>query len=380
MKASKATGRVKLGIARLASLQPLSSALLARWRLEESEATNTMTIGMKRGRLTLQYNPKWVDTLALPEVTAVLCHEANHFLMGHLDGDGQFPHRRAMVAAEETVANQWVPDELPLPGSPITLADFPDLSPDDDTQTRYDKLRLILPDTPIIEWTLDDHDGWDSILAGGALAQAVTTTCLAEAWESLSPEQKNAVPAPVQQKAQAASAQARTSLVGSGRATVPWQLLLRRYVGRSLQRRPVFGRPPRRFPELVGIIPGKARSGSRPRIMAVVDTSGSITSAMLAAISAELAVMARNHDVTVVEADDQVRATYKYRPITTVSGRGGTDFRPALALAARMRVDLVIYCTDGHGKLGQPPRCYVLWLLTPGGKHPCSWGRVIRMT
>ena len=41
------------------------------------------------------------------------------------------------------------------------------------------------------------------------------------------------------------------------RGTLDWRRRLRRYVGRVLSVQPDFGRPPRRFPELVGIVLGK---------------------------------------------------------------------------------------------------------------------------
>lgn len=47
------------------------------------------------------------------------------------------------------------------------------------------------------------------------------------------------------------------SALADGSATVPWQAILRRYVGRKLKRHPVFGRPPRRFPNMTGIVPGR---------------------------------------------------------------------------------------------------------------------------
>ena len=65
-----------------------------------------------------------------------------------------------------------------------------------------------------------------------------------------------------------------------------WRRFLRRYVGQLFQVRPVFNRPPRRFPSLVGVTPGKRRESERPKIMAVIDTSASITPELLRQIDA----------------------------------------------------------------------------------------------
>lgn len=48
-------------------------------------------------------------------------------------------------------------------------------------------------------------------------------------------------------------------LRGDEKGRLKWRHLLRRCVGQVLEIRPVFNRPPRRFPELVGIVPGKHR-------------------------------------------------------------------------------------------------------------------------
>jgi predicted metal-dependent peptidase len=116
--------------------------------------------------------------------------------------------------------------------------------------------------------------------------------------------------------------------------------------------------------------------------MAVIDGSGSMTASVLADISKELAVMSKTHRVLVVEADDKIRDVYPYRPVEAVKGRGGTDFRPALApdFLNQHSPDLVVYFTDGRGTAPvEQPSVPVIWCLTVGGRHPCAWGRVVNM-
>jgi len=150
-----------------------------------------------------------------------------------------------------------------------------------------------------------------------------------------------------------------------------------------MARRPAFGRPPRRYPHLAGIVPGQARRRLRPVVLAAVDTSGSLTDAMLADISAELGVMARNFVVTVVECDTVIHAVYRYsEPITAVHGRGGTDLRPPLetGFLRRHGADLVVYFTDGEGPGPEtPPAVPVVWCLTENGTNRTGWGREVRM-
>ena len=154
-------------------------------------------------------------------------------------------------------------------------------------------------------------------------------------------------------------------------------------MGQILQSRTVYSRPSRRFPDMVGIVPGKRRQGERPRVMAVIDTSGSITPQLLELISAELGMLARHHAVLVVECDAKVQKVYDYdSPLTVVHGRGGTNFGPPLEskFLRKHRPDLIVYFTDGFGPAPQRgPRIPLVWCLVPGGQRPAGWGRVIQM-
>jgi len=145
---------------------------------------------------------------------------------------------------------------------------------------------------------------------------------------------------------------------------------------------PTYLRPARRFPGLAGVVPGSVRR--RPRIMAVLDTSGSMEADVLAMVNRELPALARVGDVAVVECDDRVRSVRPYaRPLGEVKGRGDTDLRPPFEgrILSRIRPDAVVYFTDGGGEAPkQPPwGVPVIWCLTPGGETPASWGVTLRL-
>ena len=381
MKSSKTKGRIQLATDRLAAEKPLHAGILAQWRLVEDETVNTMGIGFQRGRLTLYFNPLFVDSLSLYELSAVLEHEVLHVLFGHCgehDSDQGADHRAMMIAQEVTV-NEWVSG--PLPGNPYLLEQYQSLPANESTEDRYQRLLAILPDG---EKNFDDHSRWEQLR--GQLGSAVVAAAIAKVWKDMTPEQRSKVNLPEDARKLVESA---VKVVGAsmalsdGIASVPWQQILRKYVGRSLQRRPVFTRPPRRFPDMVGILPGRGRQGSKPRIMAAIDTSGSMSQAILSDISAELSVMSRTHDVIVALCDTEIRAVYPYRPITEIQGRGGTDLRPVFDSAFLMEhhPDLVVYFTDGRGKAPvEAPHIPAIWALTANGRMPCPWGRMVRMS
>lgn len=385
---TEATGRVRLAIARLADAYPLHAGILGQWRLIEDDTVATMCVGMTpHGRLCLKYGPAFVGQLTLDELTGVLHHEANHCVLGHLLHQSEpGENRRARVIAEETVCNEWVAE--PLPGQPILLADFPHLPGNEDTDTRYDRLVqcAALPDRP----TLDDHDSWREIAGDPILGEFAVSLTVGTAWDGLSDDQKKKVDSQTAQQASRLCGSssigdaAASSSLGGGRASVPWQTVLRRYAGKLLSVRPVYGRPPRRFPHLVGVLPGKARQSAKPRVLAAIDTSGSLSNRNLADIGAELARLAKLAVVTVVECDTEIRSVCRYtKPMTGIKGRGGTDLKPPLepAFLRQHKPALVLYFTDGGGPAPEkPPRMPVVWVLTPSGRPPCKWGRVVQMT
>ena len=152
-----------------------------------------------------------------------------------------------------------------------------------------------------------------------------------------------------------------------------WRRRLRRYVGGAVEVRPVFNRPPRRFPTMAGILPGRRRHPAKPKIMAVIDTSGSITADLLQMIDGELARLAKTYDVKVVECDAMIHAVYDYKRIKKVKGGGGTDLCPPFEkeFLRQHRPDLLIYFTDGYGPApDKPPKVKVIWCLTPDGTRP----------
>jgi hypothetical protein len=167
-------------------------------------------------------------------------------------------------------------------------------------------------------------------------------------------------------------------------ALVPWKSRLRRYVGEALLvSRPSYARPSRRFPDLVGIVPGAASCPGKPVIQAVIDTSGSMSDAMLNDIATELRFLARRRRVIVVQCDDVVQSVERFTGrIDRCTGRGGTDFRPVFepSLLRRTKADVVIVFSDGYGPAPkEPPRVPVIWALTTPCQPPATWGDIIRL-
>jgi predicted metal-dependent peptidase len=319
-----------------------------------------MAVSRPEGRIHLRYNPRFVLGLKKEELDGVVHHEINHVVLGHLDADpNEFPHRRARLIAEEVTANEFVPE--PLPGEPLLLDQFPFLPPHEDTQQRYERLVMELPPDDQQGQgvaTLDDHSQWPNSPAADPMMALLHSLRYGIRAEDL-------------------------QLHGGKQALIPWRRVIRRHVRTRLERKAVYHRPPRRFPELLGVSPGIMLRQQRPHVLAAVDTSRSMDAPTLAQINAELEAIHRDHNLTVTECDQRIHATYAYRqPIQSVRGRGNTDFRPVFeaSFLGRINSELVIYFTDGKGRVpSRAPAIPVIWCLTAAGQKPTKWGHVYRM-
>ena len=130
----------------------------------------------------------------------------------------------------------------------------------------------------------------------------------------------------------------------------------------------------------------------KPVIAFVEDTSGSMGPAQLLEsriqacdVCTQLGIDTAwwiSADAGVSEPPKRVRIRdIKSMPVV---GRGGTDFRPAIALAQKLRpkVDLLIYNTDGDGPAPEfaPVGMEVVWCIVPsswGCVRPAPWGHMV---
>lgn len=411
-------------------------ANLVAGRVEENLVTRTLGVTVRDGSIRFLFNPSFVCNCSFDELVGVLHHEVNHLLFGHIFIDpARYPDRDARLIAEEVTANEFVTE--PLPGEPITLIKF-QLPPDECTDTRYMKLikrlaqkrkkvyqerfhqdrktvsegRKMVPeeqkkgpgnrkinpqkqkkrivDSPDVGsiQTLDDHDIWSEVRREGAVGRVIVKVGVQEAVRGISPKQWEKIPSllrmQIHQICCGTLAEDRViDILPDSQGAIDWRQQLRKYISGTVEIRPIFNRHPRRFPELVGIVPGYVYRPEKARVMAVIDTSGSISPEMLNKICGELDRMSRSHKMIIVECDAVVHATYSYSgSIRCVKGRGGTDLRPPFKsdILKTIHPDVIVYFTDGFGSApDRAPRVPVIWCVTASGEKPAAWGREIRL-
>lgn len=460
-----AMGRIKLARAMSLLLRshPFHGHVAAGWRARPEPSAGTMGVYWACGGVQLVWAPEFVHRISDAELAGVLLHEVHHVVLRH---PFLFPEQAnpppdfdayAAIVAEEVTVNEFV--TLPLPGNPMRLADFtkecPSLVPLESTRERYRKLydparaRRHHEEREKFKQTLeeqlkdllahlqggatgpnpgpnpgqhpgqlpDTHVGWGTFQSGGAAAALAVSVATAQAiarhGHTLSPELQKLIQAAHSVLGGAPGSTPGgmlETLAGTAQAKLAWQTILRRLLAVDHDRQPTYLRPPRRFPDLVGVLPGSRRVPTKLKILAAIDTSASMSAALLDEIAAELRVMSKSYDVAVVEFDAAIQRRYRVGPshasasgddpLTEMQGRGGTDFRPVFEretlkwAADGGELSGAVVFTDGYGPAPElPPREPVIWVLMGGpesglgggtgvipglGVHrPAQWGTVV---
>jgi predicted metal-dependent peptidase len=189
----------------------------------------------------------------------------------------------------------------------------------------------------------------------------------------------------------------RTLLADLPKSRTPWELLLRAQLTRALaaKRAVSWSRPTRSWLANQGRVRGQAqaemhaRSTRRmpwepghsalsptPRLVLVLDISGSIDAALLERFVREVQAIVRRTGagLTLVVGDMAVRHVRHLLPHTgatdllaslQVEGGGGTDFTPLLQEAEAHAPDLILVLTDLEGPARTRPKAPVIWAVPP---------------
>jgi predicted metal-dependent peptidase len=194
----------------------------------------------------------------------------------------------------------------------------------------------------------------------------------------------------------------RTLLADLPQSRTPWEWALRTRLSRALADRPglSWSRPAR---SILANQPHAARRGQRmpwepgrtalvavPRLVLVVDVSGSIDEGLIGRFAREVEAVVRRHRaaIALVLGDDRVRAERELpaahrAPLrlaallaAAFTGGGGTDFSPLLQAAEARAPDLIVVLTDLDGPAAFRPRAPVLWAVPqPHAANPVPFGR-----
>lgn len=389
---------------------PYYAAVLARLWPVADPSIDALAVSLHERRFYLHVNPEYF--LKHPVfLRGILLHEVHHVVLGHLTNAKLFDaaHPDLMEIAEECSANEHVEEPLP---DPITWRAFEafGLRAGQSTLERYERLAAardagrappkvsLDPRRPTVRAPgggeagrfLDEH-GWApggsaSRLAPGASehARALAAAAIEEAGErEPRPEGRARLLAG---REPGRVIEELGGAVGPAEHPMDWRTALRMFVARIRAPRHTWARPSRRFPSRVGELPGRAwvsRAVERPRLLVAVDTSMSMGERELLEIARQLVALSEHATIVIAECDSIVQRIYPFEgALPRVSGRGGTDLRPAFepALLRAQGASGVIYFTDGQGPWPtSAPTVPTLWVLTKPTHFPCPFGDRVRL-
>ena len=174
----------------------------------------------------------------------------------------------------------------------------------------------------------------------------------------------------------------RALLADQPRSRTPWEQELRTRLARSLapKRDLSWSRPSRSYLANQGrsgagrrmpFEPGFSPSQRVPRLVLIVDVSGSIDDGLLQRFTREVEAITRRLEtgLVLVVGDDRVRRVQRFEPGRAdlagieFPGGGGTDFTPLLEEAARHDPDIAVVLTDLDGPARVRPLFPVLWAV-----------------
>ena len=220
---------------------------------------------------------------------------------------------------------------------------------------------------------LDDHQHWqDAERTPSSLSEQVVRQMVQAAWKKSADESGGELRA----------------LISCYLAppSIPWQQILRQFVGSAgrVGKTSTWKRAHRRFDQTT---PG-IRKKQYLNLVVGIDVSDSTdTQPLREAFAKELLriAQARQSRITVLYAGSRIQkiSSFSGNPavVDVFYGGGFTDLRPVFDHARTMqpRPAAIIYLTDGFGPAPELSDIPTLWVLSPDGQKPVTWGLELRL-
>lgn len=400
---------------RLIQSSPFYASLLSQMRKIEcvgdlAKQIPTEAVAVENGRINFYFNPKFLETLTVEEAVAVLTHECNHVVLGHLTRMRDEYKENGSLAniAQDMNANQNIQH---LPHGACTVqsitAEFAkkgiklNLKDDDTSENHYKELNKHSNKMSVEQNADGTYDLVIKDANGKEVGRIKVSPCSNKDKQSEGnmkgdiPELAKEVIRQAVKEAAEATQKARGHLPSGLEEAIgewlkppviSWRTLLKRFLAASIKSgsKRSWKRPNRRFGDLQK---GKL-SDRMVSVTIAIDTSGSISTEDFKSFISEMRAIQSCYKgtMTVMECDAEIQKTYKlnkYKKIqTNFKGRGGTSFRPVFEYIKekRLKTDLLVFFTDlwGDQENCQKPPYPVLWVSTTSDQK-VPFGHVISL-
>lgn len=367
---SKAGDMLSKAKARLSLTQPFFSVMLFKHQLIETDALPTMGVN---GYGTMYYNPKFVESLTIDEVTFLLCHEVMHVVYSHVLRMGN-RNKELWNIAGDAVINETL--KAMGIGKPIEGGIYMEGAEERTTEDVYNELLKKQKDKPQLPKEFKDLiEGGDSSGLGG---------------KPLSESEKRSLDARIQGDVAEASNVQKSSNKGKlagglqryideilAGKKLPWYEMLARYMTSLAEQNFSWKRPNKRYSSYY--LPTSERIPGMGELVVGIDTSGSITDKELAMFGAhikDLCQQVHPMKIYVLYVDAEVNHVDEFDDVEELEfrpyGGGGTDLREIANWIDREGIDAdaCVIFTDGYTDYPEEEPCPTWWVLTTNVKVP----------
>lgn len=337
------------------------------------DISSPSAVNFKGAKYVIYFNPIIFLTLNIKQMETTIKHEIHHILSMHLIRARELKGRyatRVLNMAMDIVVNKYL-DYLPPYATTLKQVNIKyglQLEPYEPFEYYAEKLQIafdLLEEDE--EGEIDDsynpestHDLWEE-------SDEIDEKTLKEFTQKfITHAQKGSIPAHLE---------GMIASLKSSKGELPWNLYLSRLMGTvESNKKKTITRRNRRQPERLDLR-GQLRN-HKAEIAVAVDISGSMSQEEFNQAIKEVLHIVKNynHEITLIECDDQIRCAYKVKSVRDVQERrcasGGTRFTSVFDYANKKNINLLIYFTDGKGeeKLQVIPRGYkVLWVISGRG-------------
>jgi len=410
--------------------KPFLGALVLRLPLQEADPSWCATTGTDAKKF--YYNPEFIDALKPAETQFILAHEALHCALSHFTRRQHRVKHRWDIACDYAINPILLTEGLNPPPGILHIKQYEGMT--------AEEIYPLIADNDMSE-TLDQHlyDKEDQFSEGG---QESSDNPLDHENQGNQPPQEKqannqssnngqneqnknpegagkqefdensgaseAPPPPLtQQEAEELSIQWQQRMAGAAQQaqqagklsavmkrlvdkllqpSLPWRMLLARYMTAQARDDYSYTRPSTRrgnpaiFPTL---------KSAEINVLVALDVSGSVSDKELRECLSEINAIKgqMRAKITLIACDSEIIENFPqiYEPweevtlAETIKGGGTTDFRPVFEWASRQdkQPDTLIYFTDALGDFPIEPNYPVVWLIKGKGEVP--WGQRVQL-
>ena len=343
-------------------------------------------------------NPEFCRSLTPPQLSFVIAHEVLHCVLGHVDRRKDRDPLRWNIAIDFATNLMLVELRLEMPSNGLLDRQYTGLT----AEEIYDRLPAKAPGRRQqagrgglpVDGAAGGGKGWDLHIDPSDLrGQATRTKDFPTALER--ERLRAGLIRELSAKGQGSEAATLVAEIRAcGRPRVPWKTLLSRFMS-GLRRDDYRLMPPNKKHLWRKMYLPSVGAPGPSHIVVAIDTSGSMGDKILRQVLSEvdrLRSVTQCH-LTLIQCDAAIAQVQEFDEFSEadftrmkIHGGGGTNFIPVFdwirkhALGQGLRLDALVYLTDGFGTFpDKEPDYPVIWILESSVHPPVPFGQVIHL-